>query len=625
MVAHTYCNSDYEFGNSKARLYEQCCNCLLESWENQKEAKKRISRFSALKNVEIKVQLLSSLAFYMFEHNLQRIKETDLVLLWTCDPNERLHYLGRAKEVVDEMLEQSGILERVANGSLQFYHRSFFEYFTALHMAADTMFEYEQYPRLLNEQNILFFYLSMKQELATVESFIKRNPDYNDLIIDLLVEKQMLNYEIVTNMVIENMLPKIDCSSTIQLQSIGYIAQRYVCVQSVIKLALCRKLTTECSEIARVNIINSLMIFGDVGFITKILKTHINSISMARLVQYSGDWIDNFARVIIELDLNLERKMEFVENLARAYKFKALYNIYTKNTRLLRRLASIGFLMMTRELRVFRWLENKEFINSVGERTHKKAVELMTEFEWAGDELDTQEQKCLFLLLHICRQAIDCELPVNSTLINNRVAYLLSYIISKKNESINTALIEIENIKVDSVSEFSYHWNRRKHSLRLFNGGIIIIPASVLNAINIAIFVALFAIQLMLYIFAWSTSFGLSLQGYDIGYITLSDFSVLQFNASYFLFLAFLLFINQFVSTIIKNKLDYNNVSKLMHILKCAMLIIVYNHLVYSIEFRLLVATALAIITLVEVLKHRQSYPSFNEPQYSRIIAYLAN
>ena len=128
MLTHVYSSSDFKFTNSRLDLYSNCTKCLLEQWDAEKTKRKRIVRHISV-DTEVKVKLLAYFAHNLYIRNINAISKNELSQLFTKHPLEKSCFHGQAPKIIDEMLSQSGILEKMDNNNIRFRHRSFYEYF----------------------------------------------------------------------------------------------------------------------------------------------------------------------------------------------------------------------------------------------------------------------------------------------------------------------------------------------------------------------------------------------------------------------------------------------------------------------------------------------------------------
>ncbi|OJU13088.1 MAG: hypothetical protein BGN88_08640 [Clostridiales bacterium 43-6] len=622
MIAHTYSNSNFSFLESRLNLYQQCCECLLKNWEDKKRMFKRLRRYTTLDNTELKMELLSLTAYHLYQNNSSNIKESKLLELWSDHCSEPVYYHGKSKDVLDDILNQSGLLEKTDDNHLRFRHRSFFEYFIARYMSKLEIDTLRLYNNVQNEQNILFFYLSMIDDELVVTKFMEDNLNYTKLIQDILIERKIKNASVVRKVTID-ILKSTNYRDITQLQALGYIAQQYNEVESLIKKNLSDKLSTCESEQIKVNIIVGLMIFCDKDFLYNLLSVHLEEINLNYLVQYSGDMIDDLAKEIIGLIIDEKIKIHFIELLARTYRFEAIYNIYKYGVGTDKDLATIGMLYMSREPALLDWLESKKFYESASEECKKDSRHLQDKYGWIENEFTDSARENLFMLIHLSKNIIKDRLGLNIALIQNQIAFLLSYIISEEEDEVRSELINIKEFEVKSVVEFAYHWGRRKKKRRLFfhlNG---LVNISVLNRIIIYTIIALLFLQLIMYLFEHTKILDLFYIGWEIRFEHMKDISILPFNSFYFVFLFGLFFISGIIN-IFQRKKDYSTDSILLTIMLSLLFSFIYELVVQNITFRLTTITTILLVCFLEIVKHRNNYPSFKEPQYSKIIKYLA-
>lgn len=618
MIAHTYSKSDFLFFGGRLTLYKQCCECLLKNWEVKKSLLKRIKRYTTLDNVELKIELLSLFAYYLYKNKYSYIKESDLLQLWNNHNCSSTYFHGKVKDVLDDIINQSGLIEKTDSNSLRFRHRSFFEYFVAIFMAKFTNTPIN-INNILNDQNILFFYLSMVNDESIVIEFITKNTKYIKLIQEILIERKIKDNHLVC-MVTDIIVKTINFEDIAQIQSLGYIAKQYIEVRPTVKSTFIDKLYNCTCEKIKVNIIIGLMIFCEKNSLCDLLK-ELNEINLQALVQYAGDVLNDLAKEIMELISN-EQKILFIEFLAKTCRFEAIYNIYKQDSKDFKDLAVIGFLYMSHEASLLNWLEAKKFYENASSECQISSQYLQNKYGWIEKE-SPNLTKNLFLLIYLSKEIIKGGFKPKKHLIKNQIAFLLSYIISEEESTMRDDLVDIQGFKVESISEFSYHWNRRKHNKEkgFVTTGHISIPT--LNFAIVSIVFLLIFSQTLFYLNIYAKVSNIFYQGWDIQIDTLYNFSFLPFNACYIVFLLALFLVGWLIYSMLR-KVNYGVFSILLFITCALMLSFIYELFVQNFVFRIISILSIIFVGFLESIKHRNNYPSFKEPQYSKILEFLA-
>lgn len=623
MLTHVYSASNFEFSKSRVQLYADCSSCLLKKWDDEKTKRKRIVRFDMV-DANTKIILLSLFANYMHINNLNSLNKSELSQLFTSHPLEASCFHGRASEVVDEILNQSGLLERTDSEQIRFRHRSFFEYFVALHWSKNDSIDWSHLDNIGNEQNIMFFYFSMVKSEYIVINFINQNLEKLNLIIDILIERKISYYDSI-GIVALKLINNINYEDIIKMQTLGYLAQQYPNIADTIRQALVKRLLMSDNATIKGNIIIGLMCFCDAETMEIIFQEQLKNIDIKSLVKYSGEALDNFSVLIIKLIQTDVEKIKFVELLASTYRFGAIYNIYTLGSIQESKIATLGLLYMTREFELFRWLENREFRDSVDNQILQDARVLLKEYDWAGNELSDQEKLNLFVLIRLSKNIISEYNKVNNQMIHNRIAFLLSYIISKEKNKVYTNLINIDGITIKSVSEFAYHWRKRVHARTKKQTKLIGISIRSMNYVILYIMLSVFFGQMTIWVYTYAKIMELFFQGYQIDDSVTNNFGSIpigpEFNIYLYTLLGFSL-IYYITNKLIKN-MDYNRISRLVTLFCCSLIINIYISYIYNFTFRVMFIFAALMVAIIEMIKHRNNYPSFKEPQYSRIVEYL--
>lgn len=618
MIAYTYSRADFLFTNSRIEIYKQCCECLLKTWEEKKTLLKRLLRYKTLDNIDVKIELLCEVAYFLYKNNCSNIKENLLLEIWSKHETELSYFHGKAKIVLDEIINQSGLLEITDKNTLRFRHRTFYEYFVALYLINHN---YDLHELNDSEKNITFFYLSMVNNDDAVNNFILNNLNQIKLIQDLLIERDISNIDVV-NWATAKILENINYKDISHLQSIGYIARKYTDVAPLVKTVLVTKIKEYNNEQVKINIIIGLMLFCEKEFLSEVLQKEIKKIDFGPLVQYSGDIINDLAQDIMEL-INDDMKIDFIELLAKTYRFEAIYNIYVNKKGFNKKLAIIGLLYMSKEHKLMNWLSSKKFNKSLNRSQINKAKYLSEKYGWVDNNLDKIENENLFLLVYLCKEIYKEGFKISSELIDNKIAFLISYIISDELGIIKTDLIDIEEFEMKAIIEFSYHWNkRRKMKRKSLQKKHRIMMISTLNLTIIVTVVGTLITHMLFYlhyIYEINKASNIKL---DINVSILKNMAIIPFNSIYFVMFVFL-FIIGWLTTFSLKKIKYNKNLILMYTIVSLALFIVYMIFVQNFFLRMTTLVALLMVGYLEMIKHRNNYPSFKQPQYNRIIEYL--
>lgn len=624
MIAHIYSVSDVSFSQNKAQLYSECISCLLKRWEDEKAKRKRIKRFD-LVDVDVKIKLLSMFANYLYENNIKTISKTSLSNLFASHPLEISCFHGKSLEVINDMLNQSGLLEEIGESQIGFRHRSFYEYFTALYWAENDKLDISRFDNIESEQNLIFFYFAMVKNEDIVCEFVNQNLKHTRLVTDILIERKLMRFNSV-ECIIDNLLDNLNYKDVSQLQTIGYLVRQYPNISNMVVKAFSDKLAQDNNNEIKANIIIGLMTFGDKKMIKRIFSAiNMKQIDFKILAQYSGEALDKFAVPIITTIGTAEKKENFIEQLALNYRFSAIYNIYLSKNAVDSTTALIGLLYMSRELELFKQLENANFCSSVDGDTLNSAHKLLNDYGWAGDELDEKEKLNLFLLIHLYLNNISNNNHINNQLLHNRVGFLLCYITSSQTNEITTRYIHLDDIVIKSTNEFTYHWNRRMYGKRKSLTKTVGTSIRRLNSTALFITIALSFVQILYYTSAIANINELSFRGFDITLNVLNNLgnNIVIYDLSSYLYatsLYFAIYIG--VNKLIK-LIDYNQLSRLLTVLYGIVFIFVYCIFIYNLVFRIINVCTIIFMIIIEILKHRNNYPSFKEPQYSRLVEYI--
>ena len=619
MIAHTYCSQFFKMVNSKTLLYKNCCECLLSEWEKRKFNILRINRYQTLKNAEVKINLLSILAFELFSLDNKPIPEEQLLKLWSSHPTEKIFFHGKVAKVLEEIINQSSILERV-NNTVRFRHNSFYEYFTALYLYNNNCDTKKLFENVISNSNILFFYFSMVSDEASISDFILKNLKHNKLVCDILLERHIANDSVV-EVVAKSLIHNTSYIDITDIRALGYLAKQYHAVQSPIKEVLVEKLANATDEKEKVNIIIGLMIFCDQKTLSEIFNYTSMDVDLKYLIEYSEESINEFSYIIIQLLAKRDDKIKFIEELSQSYRFEAIYNIYKQSDGEIKDLAVIGLLYMSKEPELLNWLESKKFFESIDETTQNIIIDFQNKYGW-NDELSDEALSNLYALIYLSASIISNGFFPNSELIENKTAFLLCMIISDLKEELYYDLIKIDDIKMNAYVELSYHWNlikkRRKKFLKINSG---IIDSVILDRIIFTSCYFWIFIKIILFVFNCINANELISVGWTYN-IDVHSHALIPFDMLYILIMCFMIVFIRIVNNFIK-KLDYSFYAIIISYSFSLFVFLLYCILTKNIAYRLLTLIFLLLISCFEILKHKNNYPSFKDPQYNRIVVFL--
>lgn len=619
MITHTYCSQFFKMVNSKTLLYKNCCECLLSEWEKRKFNILRIKRYKTLKNTDVKINLLSILAFELFSFGNKPIPEEDLLKLWSSQPTEKIFFHGKVAKVLEEIINQSSILERV-NNTVRFRHNSFYEYFTALYFYKNNCDTKKMFENVISNSNILFFYFSMISDEAPVSDFILKNLKHNKLVCDILLERHITNDRVV-KVATKSLIHNTSYIDITDIRALGYLAKQYLAVQTPIREVLVNKLMTATDEKEKVNIIIGLMIFCDEKTLAEIFSYTSIDVDLKYLIEYSQESINDFSYIIIQILAKHDDKIKFIEELSKSYRFEAIYNIYKQSGGEIKDFAIIGLLYMSKEPELLNWLESKKFFESIDETTQSIIIDFQNKYGW-NDELSEEALSNLYALIYLSASIISNGFSPNSELIENKTAFLLCMLISDLKEDLYYELIKIDDIKMNSYVELSYHWNLiKKHRKKFFKINSGIIDAVILDRIIFTSVYFWLFIKMILFVFNCININELISAGWTYN-IDIHSHALIPFDMLYILIMCLMIIFIRIVNNFIKN-LDYGFYAIIISYSFSLFVFLLYCILTKNIAYRLLTLILLLLISCFEILKHKNNYPSFKEPQYNRIVDFL--
>lgn len=618
MIAHTYCSSSFSLTGSKLGLYQQCTYCLLEKWEQNKLSFFRIKRrYNTLDDYSVKQDLLKLLAFHLYKNETLAITESKVLELWSNHKSEKYYYHGKAKRVLDDIIEQSWIIEKTEANSIRFCHRSFYEYFTALYLLDHGYSQKRLYKNIHNEYNIVFFFLCLYNE-KTVADFLMTAKEYPKLYQEILIERKIKNKNAVMSAV-SAILGEIDFSNESQMVALGHIAKRYSYVSDMVSKSVKIALSTETEPAKVVNSILCLLVFYKKSDFVSIFKQYADKINLSDLTSFAGEEINDFAKEII-LYLNKPSRVEFVEKLAKTYRFEAIFNIF-RYVSSCKDLALAGFLYMFSDPHIIQMLRIKKFEKYLTPIQVNKAHDLQTKYGWKNSQLTKEDVTCLYQLLYLLKEQISKGFMLNAEILDHRCAFLLCYMISEETSTVYQELISNNDINFESSFEMAFHWSqykrsvfsRKEHSLH---------SESELNSWIIKSEFILLIFHMALYIFYFVKLFNILITGWHSNYMFSDNFRFISFNSAYLMLLG-AVFVVDWIANRLLDRFNHG-VTYQLFVLSTALLILnAYMCLVVNAILRLSTAIILLFVGFMEILKHRNNYPALRKPLYNIIVQYL--
>ena len=215
----TYVYSKYDGGRlpeNRARFYEICCNELLDEWEEDSQRKNKFSRFN-------KEKILGRLAYTHLTSNdpdkdIDYRKLLEYFSLWM---NEMGLNRSENEDMLNEIIDNSGLLINIPPDDLRFPHQTFLEYFAALYFIRESSPE-----ELINKyktdsqrwREVILLYVGLtKEEKNSFEiiNYLYKN-DEIQFTINSMSDSRIFNYEL-SNKIIDCAENTIKTNPSIEL------------------------------------------------------------------------------------------------------------------------------------------------------------------------------------------------------------------------------------------------------------------------------------------------------------------------------------------------------------------------------------------------------------------------
>lgn len=614
--------------NTIADFYLEASNCLLKSWEAKKKIQNRVHI-----EIETKEEALACFAYFMVTNQRSWCGRKDAILAMEQCAKE---YGVETGKILDEICIQSGILEESIKKEYHFYHRSFLEFYTAIYYKEKKLDIAQLEDELEQNSHIIFFYLSLCSDLNVTHGLLNRHKDKRKFIRQILRECSVHDEQFIIDF-IKAELEALNPTDTESFKELGEFAHKYPYVKNEIREHLTKNFTETESIFMKQNSIVALAHFEDAVMLARLVAGNFASEDVVKLVIMADEAIDE---VIFHLMEEVEEKYiyDILQGIAKEHKYDLLLRMLIGTKNIKKRELIIGTLLhLTKEKTFLIWLETKELIKYEDEEVAEKIWQLIYAYKWCNNELSRIQIQNMYVIAWYALQLLENPgYKFNKKKIDNRLKYLITYIKNAQNKgTVNNYLIDIKGFKVKSLVEFQYHWRKAEKKVSGFGKNPII-----LRYINIYVIgftnLGLLAYYLLITSdyrkiirLRWKLQTEIAYSFFENGQrfkaydqINLDISRYLEYNALYFLFVGVLIMLQILLHKVLI-RLDFKMKWIWFHFLIFLASIAIYVTVIQEPYFRLAHISISFVLMCIEIIHHKNNYPSFLFPQFNKIRDFL--
>lgn len=315
--------------------------------------------------------------------------------------------------------------------------------------------------------------------------------------------------------------------------------------------------------------------------------------------------------------------MRFLELLARSNRYEAIYNIFI-NVLQCRDMAVVHLLHFAHDEDVINWLRIIGLDQRISDEEKQNAVRFSKKYNLPLNFISEKNTLSLFQLISISARAIEKGILPCPALIDNRVCFLLCYIISSESGSVFQRLVEGHGFTMESTVELSYHWKRITHkNAKKSSKGTPVFSIPFLNTFIVMMEAGVLFLHILLYIAYCCNLYLFKMGGMEIDNSLVTNLSSLNIGSQYILFAILLFVINSLANILIRSVMKYDVIAHGMSYAIAGICVAFYFAHTYDFAFRATMLICMLIVAGIEVLKHRNNYPTLKAPKFGRVVAYL--
>lgn len=637
LIAYLYEHSELNEPESIADFYQKALTCLLDKWEDEKKILKRTKV-----DLDIKYIFLERTAYWLFENEETFFKKSD-IFKEVLDLNQ---YGIELNTIFNEIYLHSGILEKTKNGSYKFYHRSFYEYFLASYLVRNHVDALNDERYTANSQ-VMFFYLSLKDNSKITELYIKNNLNKESIIDSIILECKIENPEIIRFYLLKKKWSKRRKNED-YYAVLGWTAEKYSYLEPQIRRELFDELHDAIQNKRNKQIVYVLQAFSrfmEVAEVADLIKQNIDQINILYFSRYSSIQLEP---CIIELFFRTVydgHKAQIIYGLCMARRYNTILLILNK--RCSENDIGIIFsemLFETKDKLFVQWFDKQEIWKYIDEKVIKqvKKWEKLYGWRWHTEDIDLRRKRYLmvYYLLYTDRNCASIDDSHRNWRISNRIKFVASYIKNVENSysEVKPFFVDIPDYQVISNDEFRLHWKKANLKERLLFNPIIINMiqwgTGLLMLLIICVYFLTFrgeaeTFQDYLYSMMHLTleedrklfdQINRLVQLDSLYNIKISDYLTMDAHMFIFYSLWILFQIDTYKEFIY---FPFSRRIIALYIAIACAYLAGYAYIFSDIVFRMCGIIIVIVIFTFAVIQHRRNMPSFRQPQFENIRSYL--
>lgn len=375
IIAFLYSLPKYTLPDNRVEFYELCTRALLEEWDRSQQ-RNRANRFESHQ----KIAVLNRIAF---QHVSTVGIDDELIregIIHTVSREEMARLSLRVEEyplMKKEIVENSGLLQKIPPTDYRFPHRTFMEFFAASFIekeknAQDMLTLYYSDPTKWKE--VLLLYLGLNKNKEYANTILKRLADDARESIKAGTAPDNIVFSALTQCAVPDPQTAVEildlarqCLITLKnpvkeiVEELGYIAanSRWAYSQKA-KIFLLELLNQEISDRVFQQVIFSLLYAGDRTLDAVILE-NIKRVNLVEFFSKLGATEKYFIHKLFSLDLPLSEKGKMIDGLKEAGNFDLLGHLLIEDTvEPVRKLAAWALFRMSKLAGFYEFLDRTE-------------------------------------------------------------------------------------------------------------------------------------------------------------------------------------------------------------------------------------------------------------------------
>ncbi|UCH92297.1 MAG: NACHT domain-containing protein [Candidatus Aminicenantes bacterium] len=488
IITFLYSLPKYTLPDNRVEFYEQCTRALLEEWDRTK----LLSRANRYESHQ-KIAVLNRIAF---QHVSTRgsddeLIHEDVIHMLTRKEMARLSLkTGEYPQMEKEIVQNSGLLQKIPPIDFRFPHRTFMEFFAASYLdknksARDILDLYETDPKKWKEVLLLYLGLNKNPEYADVilkqlvrnfETGMKTGSRPDIILFSALVQCAVPDpqtAEDILNLAREFLITRKTPVKEV-VEELGFIAAnpRWTYAQKA-KDILLELLKQKLPDQVFQQVIFSLLHAGD-KTLEPMIFDNLKRINLVEFLSKLGTKDKYFIQRLFSLDLPLPEKEKIIEGLKEAGNLDLLGYLLIENTEEpLRERAAYALFRMSGLEGFYDSLDNTE-IGFLDENTKKHTEAKFKEWGWRWNLPGTENGKMLAHLICAYTAGWMAKNPgkidkKSLEQVDNRFRYLTTGFLAEKGMPFNKFnLIGFEYNKTASTYGLKKYWRKNIDFNRLW-------------------------------------------------------------------------------------------------------------------------------------------------------------